>query len=102
MNHSIDTQLKRIQRLRLLQKINSHDPDPVSDQGLFNVLMREDTDLGFTKRIIRQHLSYLHELGFVRVEKDEAAWAATIRPFGVDYLDGLREDQEGIARSTEA
>lgn len=94
----VDIDIKRLQRLRILQKVNRQSPLAISETRLQNQLRIEDKDLGFTKDIVRQHLAYLHDLNFVRVEVSEDNWAVIICAAGTDYLDGLGEDREGVAR----
>lgn len=89
---------KQLSRLRVLQKINAHDPYPMTEQSLLNGMLQTDSDLKLTKSDLRKALSYLKDKGLVHLQQDAEndIWAVKVSASGVDFLDGLRPDVIGL------
>ena len=97
----LETKRKRLQRLRVLQALNLNRPDPLGD-GLIKSLLKDDVDLAFTQGNIRNSIDYLEMRQFVKIlSRRDDVWTVCITADGVDYLDGLGEDVEGVARPSE-
>ena len=97
----LETKRKRLQRLRVLQTLNLARPSSMGD-GLVKSALIDDVDLDFTHASIRNSFDYLEMRGFVEIlQKGKDVWVAKITADGVDYLDGLGKDVEGVARPDE-
>jgi hypothetical protein len=88
---------KKLRRLRILQALQLNYPSPVTEK-LVSQTLSDESDLHLTTIAMRQELDYLHELNLIRREVEDDVWCAKLLPLGVDYLDGLGYDLNGVAR----
>lgn len=88
---------KKLRRLRILQALQLNYPQPITEKLVAQTLS-EESDLHLTTITLRQELDYLHELNLLRREVEDDVWCAKLLPLGVDYLDGLGDDLNGVAR----
>lgn len=97
----IEANRKRLRRLRVLQTLQYGRPEPMGD-GLCNTSLKGEVDLGMTVARIRIIFDYLEQRGLlIIVSRDSNAWIAKITADGVDYLDGMGDDLDGVARPDE-
>lgn len=88
---------KKLRRLRILQALQLNYPQPITEKLVAQTLS-DESDLHLTTITMRQELDYLHELNLIRKETVDDVWCAKLLPDGVDYLDGLGDDLNGVAR----
>ncbi|MDD2815417.1 MAG: hypothetical protein PHP00_06715 [Thiotrichaceae bacterium] len=88
---------KKLRRLRILQALQLNYPQPITEK-LVSQTLSDESDLHLTTIAMRQELDYLHELSLIRREVEDDVWCAKLLPMGVDYLDGLGDDLNGVAR----
>lgn len=98
---NVETQRHRLRRLRILQTLQLNRPNAMGD-GLIRQVLKSDIDLAFTQSTIRKGLEYLEGRKLVTIEsQDGALWIVKISADGIDYLDGLGDDIDGVARPSE-
>ncbi|MCP4698394.1 MAG: hypothetical protein GY862_16310 [Gammaproteobacteria bacterium] len=87
-------------RMRVLQKINAHCPYSVTDETILEDLDIDDSDIKPSKRELRQDLYFMAGFGLCKVEgaTEKDTWVATIKSRGMNFLDGLVDDVDGVRR----
>lgn len=100
---SKEVERKRLRRLRVLQALQLNYPNPTTERMISAHLLEED-EFGYSKNDIRAELDYLGELGLIRLEREAdgqacVVWVAKLMPKGVDFLDGLGPEYDGISRT---
>jgi hypothetical protein len=94
------SELKRlaVMRCRVLQLLKRFDPEPVLDSRAVTELSITDADLDFDVTGVRKAFKYLSGHGLASAERQGNQWAAQISSTGIDYLYGVGNVLDGVAR----
>jgi hypothetical protein len=90
-----ELKLEATRRGTVLIKLKQAYPNACSVQYLFDLLKRDYRDCRFNQTNIQQTLAYLAECGLVKTTPD---FQATITVQGLNYLQGLGQDIQGVWR----
>jgi hypothetical protein len=90
-----ELKLEATRRGTVLIKLKQAYPNACSVQYLFDFLKRDYRGCRFNQTNIQQTLAYLAECGLVRATPD---FQATITVQGLNYLQGLGQDIQGVWR----